>query len=83
MQTHTPLKSSNLDKMPSSSPVREYLASDEGHVGRLAATNLTGNDKTTAAELDKFMQRVTDKNIVDDARDFIKGGNLNSHQGKE
>jgi hypothetical protein len=34
-------------------------------------------------DLDSFMQQLTDKNIVNDARDSMGGGSSNIHQGKK
>jgi hypothetical protein len=82
-RTKPSLKSSNLNKLPSSYPLQEYLASDEGRFARLAATDMARDGNGNIDDLDNFMQQLTDKNIVNDARDSIGGGSSNTHQGKK
>jgi hypothetical protein len=82
-QTKPSLKSSNINKLPSSSPLREYLASDEGRFVRLVATDMGRDGNGNIDNLDSFMQQVTDKNIVNDAMDSMGGGSSNIHHGKK
>lgn len=82
-QNKTSLKSTNLDKVPSSSPLREYLASDQGRVVRLAADDTAGGGKTTLHDLNNFMQQNTDKRIVDNAKNSMAGGTSNTHWGRK
>jgi hypothetical protein len=44
---------------------------------------MAGGGSTIVDSLDSFMNQVTDKKFVDDARDFMKGGSLNKHQDKQ
>jgi hypothetical protein len=82
-RTKPSLKSSNLNKLPSSHPIREYFASDEGRFARLAATDMARDGNGNIDDLDSFMQQLTDKNIVNDATDSMRGGSSNIHQGKK
>ncbi|ERF71648.1 hypothetical protein EPUS_00637 [Endocarpon pusillum Z07020] len=82
-QNKTSLKSTNLDKVPSSSPLREYLASDQSRGVRFAADDRAGGGNTTLHDLNNFMQQNTDKNIVDDARNSMASGTSNTHWGRK
>jgi hypothetical protein len=82
-RTKTCLTSSNLTKMPSSSALREYIDSVEYCTGRAASTYTTGQGSTTVEGLDIFMQRHTDKSLIDGAMVSINGSSLNVKQGKQ
>ncbi|KAF7509006.1 hypothetical protein GJ744_008401 [Endocarpon pusillum] len=81
-QNKTSLNSTNLDRVPSSSPLLEYLASDQGRAVRLA-DDRTGGGKTTLHDLNNVMRQYTDKNIVDDARNSMVSGTSNTHWGRK
>jgi hypothetical protein len=77
------LESANLNELPQSHPLRRYIASDEGHIGRIAAMDMKVDDNMTVDDLDRFMQKMTEKNIVNDAKNLIKDGSGEMHQSKK
>jgi hypothetical protein len=73
----TPLKAVNLDKLPSTSfstsVVQEYLS----HSNVSGRVGVGGPGGMTVAELERYMEQVTDKHIVTEARSFMKEGGSN------
>lgn len=76
----TSLKSDNLNKLPSTSPLREYLLSKEARIGGLSGTGMEHGGSMTVSELDSFMQRATENKIVDEAKGFVEGYNSDTHR---
>jgi hypothetical protein len=73
------MKARNLKKMPSSSPLQEYLLSRDSPIGRLAATEMPSGGNLSVDDLDCFMEKVTEKCIFNEARNFMKGGSSKLH----
>jgi hypothetical protein len=67
-QPRSPLTTINLSKVPSSRPLGEYIASRERHISAIITSQSVAGSDTTVSGLDSFMQRVTDKEIIDAAK---------------